>query len=252
VTAPPQTLAAALAAIRERMARAAERAGRDPATVTLVAVTKTQPITRIAEVAALGVRHFGENRVQEALAKFAPSAGAAEGAQPADGDDRIPRAGLTLHLIGTLQRNKARRAAAFFDTIQSVDRRDLVADLERHRAADAAVRPPLPVLIEVNISGEPAKTGAALAEVPALADALRACPHLAPRGLMTIAAPGLDEAALRRQFAAVRDLRDRLQAAHPDVAWSELSMGMSDDFEAAILEGATMVRLGRVLFGERR
>jgi hypothetical protein len=108
------------------------------------------------------------------------------------------------------------------------------------------------VLIEVNISGETAKTGAAPADVPALAEALRGCPHLAPRGLMTIAAPDLDEVAQRRQFAAVRELRDRLQAAHPDVAWSELSMGMSDDFEAAIQEGATMVRLGRALFGERR
>ncbi|HET7078262.1 MAG TPA: YggS family pyridoxal phosphate-dependent enzyme [Chloroflexia bacterium] len=251
MTAPPETPAAALAAIRERIARAAERAGRDPATVTLIAVTKTQPITRIAEAIALGVRDFGENRVQEALAKFAPPGGPAGGAHSPDGEALIPRTGLTLHLIGTLQRNKARRAAAFFDTIQSVDRLDLVADLERHRAMDAPDRPPLPVLIEVNISGEAAKTGAAPADVPALVDALRACPHLAPRGLMTIAAPGLDEAALRRQFAAVRELRDRLQAEHPDVAWSELSMGMSDDFEAAILEGATMVRLGRALFGEQ-
>jgi pyridoxal phosphate enzyme (YggS family) len=236
--------------MRARMERAAARAGRDPATVTLIAVTKTQPLARIAEAVALGVRDFGENRVQEALARFAPPD---DGAAPApDGGDLIPRSGLTLHLIGTLQRNKARRAAVFFDTIQSVDRIDLVADLERHRATDAADRPPLPVLIEVNISGEASKTGVAPADVPALADALCACPHLAPRGLMTIAAPGLDEAALRRQFAAVRELRDRLQAAHPDVAWSELSMGMSDDFEAAIQEGATIVRLGRALFGERR
>jgi len=251
VTAPPQTLAAALAAIRERIARAAERAGRDPATVTLIAVTKTQPPARITEAAALGVRDFGENRVQEALAKFAPP-GDAAGTLPSDGADLIPRSGLTLHLIGTLQRNKARRAAGFFDTIQSVDRIDLLADLERHRAMDATDRPPLPVLIEVNISGEAAKTGAAPADIPALAEALRACPHLAARGLMTIAAPGLPEAALRRQFAAVRELRDRLQVAHPDVAWSELSMGMSDDFVAAIQEGATMVRLGRALFGARR
>jgi len=252
VTAPPQTLAAALAAIRERMARAAEHAGRDPATVALIAVTKTQPLARIAEAAALGVRDFGENRVQEALAKFAPPDDAATETVTPDGADLIPRSGLTLHLIGTLQRNKARRAAGFFDTIQSVDRIDLLTDLERHRAADAVTCPPLPVLIEVNISGEAAKTGAAPADVPALADALRGCPHLAPHGLMTIAAPGLDEVALRRQFAAVRELRDRLQVAHPDVAWSELSMGMSDDFEVAIQEGATMVRLGRALFGARR
>ena len=172
MTAPPQTLAAALAAIRERMARAAERAGRDPATVTLIAVTKTQPHARVAEAVALGVRDFGENRVQEALAKFAaPDHGAPSGA--GDGD-LIPRAGLTLHLIGTLQRNKARRAAAFFDAIQSVDRIDLAADLERHRTADAPDRPPLPVLIEVNISGEASKSGVLPADLPALAEGLRA------------------------------------------------------------------------------
>jgi PLP dependent protein len=243
--APPDAaLGAALAHARERIARAAAASGRRAESVTLMAVTKTQPQARIAAALALGVTAFGENRVQEALDKFA-----APGAP--GGDARIGRAGLTLSLIGALQRNKAARAAAFFDRIESVDRADLIAALERHRAAVAPDGPPLPVLIEVNISGEASKTGAAPAAVPALADALRACLHLAPRGLMTIAAPGLSEAALRGQFAAARALRDRLAAAHPDVAWPELSMGMSDDFEAAIREGATTVRLGRALFGPR-
>ncbi len=242
---PAETaLAVALARVRERIARAADAAGRDPADVRLIAVTKTHPAALVAEARALGLTEFGENRVQEALAKFAPP-----GTAPAD--DRIARAGCVLHLIGTLQRNKARPAAGFFDLIQSVDRPALVTALERARAAEAPAGPPLPVLVEVNISGEPSKTGAAPADVPALAALLQDCPHLAPRGLMTIAAPGLAEPALRRQFAAVRALRDQLAAAYPGAGWTALSMGMSDDFEAAIREGATMIRLGRVLFGER-
>ncbi|MDQ2805414.1 MAG: YggS family pyridoxal phosphate-dependent enzyme [Chloroflexota bacterium] len=272
-------LAVAVAAIRARIARAAESVGRDPATVTLIAVTKTQPLTRIAAAHACGIMDFGENRVQEALLHFAPTSpptpplrregsldyalDAAYGAEITQRDSPppfvgegvggrgLPRTGLRLHLIGPLQRNKARRAAAFFDTIQSVDRIDLAQALEQHRAADWPDAPPLPVLIEVNISGEASKSGVAPADVPALADALRACPHLLPQGLMTVGAPGLSEAAARRQFAAMRALRDALAAAHPDLPWSSLSMGMSDDFEAAIREGATQVRLGRVLFGAR-
>ncbi len=239
-----------LAAVQERIAAAAESVGRDPTSVTLIAVTKTFPVARIAEAVALRLTDLGENRVQEAQEKFAPPAWSS--ADAVAEPPPIARAGLTLHLIGTLQRNKARRAATFFDMIQSVDRLDLITDLERHRATDAPGQLPLPVLIEVNISGEASKTGAAPAAVPALADALRACPHLAPRGLMTIAAPGLAEADLRRQFAAVCALRDRLAAAHPDLPWPDLSMGMSDDYVAAIQEGATMVRLGRALFGERQ
>ena len=237
-------LAAALARVRERIARAAAAAGRDPAGVRLIAVTKTRPPAVVAEARALGLTEFGENRVQEALAKFAPPGGA----PAADG---IARAGSVLHLIGTLQRNKARPAAGFFDMIQSVDRPALVTALERARTAEAPAGPRLPVLVEVNISGEPSKTGAAPADVPALAGLLQDCSHLAPCGLMTIAAPGLAEPALRRQFAALRALRDQLAAADPGAGWTELSMGMSDDFEAAIREGATMIRLGRVLFGER-
>ncbi|HMA35939.1 MAG TPA: YggS family pyridoxal phosphate-dependent enzyme [Chloroflexia bacterium] len=241
-------LADRLAAVQERIAQAAAAAGRDPAAITLVAVTKTQPVAVIAAARALGLTAFGENRVPEALAKFAPPAGDPSGA---DAPDRVARSGVTLHLIGSLQRNKARRAAAFFDLVQSVDRIALAQDLDRHRATDAPAAPPLPVLIEVNISGEPSKTGAPPATVPALAGALRACPHLAPRGLMALAAPGLAEPALRRQFAALRTLRDQLAALHPDLPWPDLSMGMSADFEAAIQEGATLIRLGRVLFGER-
>jgi pyridoxal phosphate enzyme (YggS family) len=246
-----------VAAVQARIVRACARVGRDPAGVTLIAVTKTQLVDRIAEAVAAGLTHFGENRVQEALAHFAwpphslpPGLAEADDGTPAAGP-RIARAGLVLHLIGPLQRNKARRAAAFFDTVQTVDRLDLAATLDRHRAADRPDGPPLPVLIEVNISGEASKSGVRPADLSALAEGLRACPHLAPRGLMTVGAPGLDEVAARRQFATLRALRDSLAAAHPDQSWPMLSMGMTDDFEAAILEGATHIRLGRVLFGER-
>ncbi len=238
-------IVANVAVIRERIARSAAAAGRDPATVTLVAVTKTQPLDRIAAVRACGITDFGENRVQEALTHFAEPLGAGVAA------NGLPRTGIQLHLIGPLQRNKARRAALFFDSIQTVDRLDLAQALDRHRATDAPAAAPLPVLIEVNISGEAGKSGVAPVDVAALADGLRACPYLAPQGLLTVGAPGLTEAAARRQFAALRALRSALAAAHPDLAWPTLSMGMSADFEAAIREGATQVRLGRVLFGAR-
>jgi len=319
-------LAVTVAALRERIARAAESVGRDPATVTLIAVTKTQPLARIAAAHAAGITDFGENRVQEALLHFAlppppptpplkgegsmayaldasydaaiqpdeppplpsgegvggwgrcaasqsdepPPLPSGEGVggwgrraasqrdespPPASGEGAggrgLPRTGFRLHLIGPLQRNKARRAAGFFDTIQSVDRIELAQALDGHRATDWPDAPPLPVLIEVNISGEASKSGVAPVDVPALAAALRACLHLLPQGLMTVGALGLSEAAARRQFAAVRALRDALAAADPDLSWPTLSMGMSDDFEAAIREGATQVRLGRVLFGAR-
>src|SRR5437764_798795 len=136
--------------VQERIARAAEESGRSAADVIIVAVTKTQPVGVIREAVALGLRHFGENRVQEALAKFAPPG------EPG-GEERIDRAGLTLHLIGPLQRNKARRAAAFFDRLNSVDRIELVEALERARAELGG--PSLPVLIEVNVSGEASKSG---------------------------------------------------------------------------------------------
>jgi pyridoxal phosphate enzyme (YggS family) len=234
-------LAHNLPIVQERIARAAAQAGRSADAITLVAVTKTHPVAVIRDAVALGLTHLGENRVQEALEKFA-----------AHGDDTaeyVARTGLTLHLIGSLQRNKAGKAALFFDSVDSVDRVELAQALDRQRAAHAPA--PLPVLIEVNVSGEVSKSGVAPADLDALADAVRACSHLAPRGLMTIAPFDVPEAELRRHFARLRTLRDHLAARDPAAGWSALSMGMSGDYEAAILEGATEVRLGTALFGAR-
>ena len=227
--------------VQERMAQAAARAGRPVDAITLIAVTKTRRVATVRAALGLGLRHLGENRVQEALEKYA--------APGAPGGDLVARAGVTLHLIGTLQRNKARRAAAFFDAIDSVDRVDIARALDR--AVAEASRPPLPVLIEVNVSGEASKSGVAPTGLAALADGVRACPHLAPRGLMTIAPLGAPEPELRRCFARLRALRDELAAHDPTAGWAALSMGMSDDYEAAILEGSTEVRLGTALFGPR-
>jgi PLP dependent protein len=224
-------VAANLERVNERIARAAERSGRTASDVTLVAVTKTVPPERILEAVEAGITHLGENRVQEADAKYG------EGGP-------IPRAGLTLHMIGTLQRNKARRAAALFDWVQLVDRPELAA------ALDSAAHRPLPVLLEVNLTGEASKSGAAPADLLALADAVAGCANLRPLGLMTIARLDAPEAELRRTFAGLRGLLERLQTSHPG-GWRHLSMGMTGDYETAIEEGATIVRLGRAIFGER-
>jgi pyridoxal phosphate enzyme (YggS family) len=225
------SVAANLERVTERIARAAERSGRTPSDVTLVAVTKTVPPERIIQAIAAGVTHLGENRVQEAEVKFGPSG-------------RIPRSDVTLHMIGTLQRNKARRAAALFDWVQSLDRPELAA------ALDSAAVKPLPVLLEVNLTGEPSKSGISPGHFPLLADIVAGCPNLQPFGLMTIARLGAPEAELRRTFATLRDLLERLRAGYPG-DWRHLSMGMTGDYEIAIEEGATLVRLGRAIFGER-
>jgi pyridoxal phosphate enzyme (YggS family) len=224
-------VAANLERVSERIARAAERSGRTPSDVTLVAVTKTVSPERVMEAMAAGVTHLGENRVQEAEVKFAPGG-------------PIPRAELTLHMIGTLQRNKARRAAALFDWVQSLDRPELAASL------DSAAVKPLPVLLEVNLTGEPSKSGISPGHLPLLADIVAGCPNLRPLGLMTVARLGAPEAELRRTFATLRDLLGRLRAGYPG-DWRHLSMGMTGDYEIAIEEGATLVRLGRAIFGER-
>ncbi len=253
------TVAANLEVVRERIARAAERSGRTAQAVTLVAVTKSVPVSRIKEAQAAGVSHFGENRVQEAEAKYAvrpPISGpgpacapaiASEGPEGTRADEQVAREGITLHMIGTLQSNKVRRAVALFDWVQSVDRVELV-----HMLATAAerLRPglPLPVLLQVNVTGEPTKSGVAPAQLPALAEAVATCHSLKAMGLMTIARLGAGEAELRRTFSTLRALLDGLRATYPG-QWVHLSMGMSDDYELAIEEGATMVRLGRAIFG---
>jgi pyridoxal phosphate enzyme (YggS family) len=198
--------------------------------VMLVAVSKLQPAPALAELAALGQRDFGENYVQEALSK-----------QTALADPR-----LVWHLIGPLQSNKCREAARHFDWLHTLDRAKLVPLLARERPAAMA---PLNVLIQVNISDEASKSGCAPANVGALADAIAAAPRLRLRGLMCIPAPWPDAGRRRDDFARMRTLFDAQQARHPGI--DTLSMGMSDDFELAIAEGATLVRIGSALFGAR-
>lgn len=225
-----EALGERLAAVRARVAAAAERAGRDPEAVRLIAVTKTFPAERAAEVVALGVRDLGENRVQEAAAKM-----------PA-----VP-AGVRWHLIGHLQTNKAARAATLFDVVQSVDSERVAEALDTRRPEEAA---PLEVLIEVELTGIAGHTGLDPARLAEVAEAVLRMPRLRLRGLMTMAPLVDDVAATRPTFARLRVLREELQQ-RLGRELPELSMGMSNDFEVAVEEGATMVRLGRVLFGER-
>ena len=196
----------------------------------LLAVSKTQDATAVAELADAGQRAFGENYVQEAIAKAAELAGR----------------GLEWHLIGHLQSNKAREAAALFDWVQTVDRPKLVEALARHRADD---RPPLNVLIQVNIDDETSKHGCQPGDVPALAQAIAAQPRLRLRGLMAIPTPHPDPEQRRDAFRRTHALFDAVRAGYPTV--DTLSMGMSDDYAVAIAEGATMVRIGTALFGAR-
>lgn len=213
-------ISARVAGIRARIEAAARRSGRDPGAVTLLAVTKTKPLEDALAAYAAGVRFFGENRVQEA-----------EGKLPGLPPDAVK------HLIGPLQGNKVNRAVRLFDGIQTVDGEELARRISR--ASEALARR-LPVFVEVNSGGESTKAGVPLAEAAALVDAVRRLPALDLRGLMTIPPPGEG----RPHFAALRELAARLDLP-------ELSMGMSDDFEEAIEEGATMVRIGSALFGSR-
>jgi pyridoxal phosphate enzyme (YggS family) len=225
------SVAVRLAAVRERIAGAAARVGRPPAAVRIVAASKTQPAGAIAEAVAAGVDAVGENRVQEALAKR-PSVGG-----PA-----------AWHLIGPLQRNKARHALDVFDVIETVDRLELADRLEALLADTSRV---VPVFVEVNVGGEAQKTGVAPGDASALTEhVLARCPHLRLAGLMTVPPWHPDPEHSRPHFAALRGLAERLARGHGLPAL-ELSMGMSEDFEVAVEEGATLVRLGRILFGER-
>jgi pyridoxal phosphate enzyme (YggS family) len=219
---PVTSIAERLALIRERVTRAADRAGRAPAEVTIVAVSKSFPPEAIEEAAAAGIAHIGENRVQEAAAKI-PS---------------LRHLPVTWHMVGHLQTNKAKTALELFDIIQSVDSLRLAEALS-HRAER-----PIPVLLEVNVAGEASKFGFSLPEVPQAAEAVARLPHLNVCGLMTIAPLVGEPEEVRPLFRELRRLRDALGLA-------ELSMGMTDDFEVAIEEGATMVRIGRAIFGGR-
>jgi len=252
-------IASNLERLRERIARAAARAGRRAEDVTLVAISKTFPVEAIREAYACGVRHFGENRVQEWEGKQA---------QLADID-------ATWHLVGHLQSNKARRAAHLFHAIDSLDRIELAQKLDRAWAEDLkkpitenteaqrTQREPiaedaeaqraqrkLEVLLEVRLAPEETKTGVSPEELPRLVEATLTLPHLDLRGLMCIPPLLDDPEQVRPYFRSLRELRDRL-TSQLGTPLPELSMGMSHDFEVAIEEGATQVRIGTAIFGER-
>jgi pyridoxal phosphate enzyme (YggS family) len=220
-----------LQAVQARIAGAASAAGRSAAEIRLLAVSKTFGAEAVRDMAACGQREFGESYVQEALDKQA----------------RLGDLALVWHFIGPIQSNKTRAVAENFSWVHSVDRLKIAERLSAQRPGGL---PPLQVCIEVNVSGERSKGGVAVTELPELADAVAALPRMQLRGLMAIPAPAAEVAAQRAAFRQVRQAFDALIArGHP---LDTLSMGMSADLEAAILEGATIVRIGTALFGERK
>ena len=221
------TLADNLSAISARIASAAQAAGRDPASVQLLAVSKTKPASAIREIHAAGVRDVGENYLQEALTK-----------QQALSD--LP---LIWHFIGPIQSNKTKAIAEHFDWVHSVDRLKIAQRLSEQRPAGLA---PLNLCLQVNVSGEDSKSGCAPADLPALAKAVAGLPNLRLRGLMAIPEPTDDRVAQEAAFARLHQLQESL-----GLGLDTLSMGMSHDLEAAIAQGATWVRIGTALFGAR-
>ena len=226
----PQNLAAAVRKVRERIARAAQDAGRSAQSVTLLAVGKAQPVGLLTAAAACGISDFGESYLQEALEKIAA----------------LQERTLTWHFIGRIQANKTRPIAEHFAWVHAVDRLKIAERLAAQRPAHLA---PLNVCLEVNVAGELSKGGIAPAELPELARAVAALPRLALRGLMCIPPEESEPARQRAWFARLRALFEQLNAAGTRL--DTLSMGMSADFEAAIAEGATIVRVGTALFGAR-
>ncbi len=235
----PHDIAEHLADVRSRVARAVRQAGQKPEDVTLVGVAKRQPVEAVVAAVRAGLCDLGENYLQEAEAKIP----AVHGALDASGRPR-PR----WHFVGRLQRNKARKAVHQFDRIHTVDREALARELDRH-ASDR--RAPLEVLLQVNLSDEGQKGGIAPDGVRALLASCAALRHLRVVGLMTLPAPTPDPEATRPAFAALRALRDELRQAPGGEGLRELSMGMSADFEVAIQEGASIVRIGTAIFGPR-
>lgn len=231
-------LASRLQAVRARIRSAALSAQRDPAAIALVAVSKTFPAEALFEAMQAGQRAFGENYLQEALAKMA----ALEALCARRGGCERPQ----WHFTGPVQGNKTRAIARHFDWVHGVDRLRIAQRLSEARAPESE---PLQVCVQVNVGGEDSKGGVAPGEAEALARAVAGLPRLRLRGLMTIPRPTDDVAAQRAQFRVLRELRERLAGA--GLALDTLSMGMSDDLESAIAEGATMVRIGRAIFGER-
>ncbi len=227
-----EQLADNIARVRTRIAQAAEKVKRDPAEITLVAVSKTKPVELVEMAYNLGVSDFGENRVQEALPKI---------------ESWHPQ-GIRWHLIGHLQSNKAAKVVEPFACVHSVDSLHLAQTLNRH-AAEVGKR--LPILLQVNVAAEASKEGMTLEEAPELARQIALLPSLEINGLMTIAPLVNDPEEVRPVFRALRQLQQQLQHKLPACHWRELSMGMTGDFAIAIEEGATIVRVGRAIFGQR-
>jgi len=224
------TISTNLQAVRVRIAAAAQLAGRAVEDIRLLAVSKTFPPERVREAAQAGQIAFGENYLQESLEKIAA----------------LADLGLEWHFIGPLQSNKTRPVAEYFSWVHGIERLKIA---ERLSAARGAARPPLQVCIQVNVSGEASKSGVSPGETAALAHAVAGLPNLRLRGLMAIPEPTDDMPLARQRFAMLRELREVLNEA--GMALDTLSMGMSHDLEAAILEGATIVRVGTAIFGER-
>jgi pyridoxal phosphate enzyme (YggS family) len=218
-----------LAHIQECIAAAARKAGRDPGDIELIAVSKTQPVEAIQQAMRAGITHFGENKVQEARGKI----------------ESLGRG--VWHLIGHLQSNKAREAVRLFDAIDSVDRAELAGEINHRAEALGKIQN---VLLQVNIAGESTKFGCAPESAGRLAEEINGRPRLCLRGLMTIAPYSPEPEKSRPHFAALRDLRDKIET-DTGLRLPVLSMGMSGDFEVAIEEGSTCVRIGTALFGER-
>lgn len=225
-------IAANIARVRETIAETARRVGREPEEITLVAVSKTKPLALVQIAYNEGVTDFGENRVQDALPKIA--------------DFHPP--GMRWHMIGHVQTNKGRRVAESFDAVQSVDSLHLAQALNRYAGGRDK---PLPILLQVNVSGEASKEGMTPQETPEIARQIIALSALEIQGLMTIAPLAHDPEEARPTFRGLRLLREQLQRELPEIAWLHLSMGMTDDYAIAIEEGATIVRVGRAIFGER-
>lgn len=228
------SISANLQQVWQAIAAAAAQAGRDPATVLLLAVSKTFGPEAVIEAAGAGQRAFGENYLQEAIDK-----------QQAVRALR-PDLALEWHFIGPIQSNKTRPVAEHFDWVHSVDREKIARRLSEQRPANL---PPLNICLQVNVSGEASKSGIAPADLPALAQAVAALPRLRLRGLMAIPEPAQDIESQRKPFAQLRALQQQLRAIGIDT--DTLSMGMSADMPAAIAEGATIVRIGTAIFGQR-
>lgn len=225
-------LASRLAGVRQRISELERRHARAPGSVQLLAVSKTKPAAQVVEAFQAGQRAFGENQLQDALGKL--------------DDPALAALDLEWHFIGPLQSNKTRIVAERFDWLHSLDRLKTARRLDAQRPAQLA---PLQVCIQVNLSGEASKSGVPAGEVAALAAALAQHPRLRLRGLMTLPAPCTDPVRQREPFRTLRELLEQLRASGHDL--DTLSMGMSDDMEAAIAEGATWVRIGTAIFGAR-